>query len=81
MHAKMVCLEDGIFCCGFRKMAAWVTGLNPNTQTHYISTEHWATIFKAITGQVGAGGDLDADSIDELAQGLAVADFVGFSSE
>lgn len=80
MRVRMVCLEDGIYCCGFRKMAAYVERLNPDTRTCYVSTNRWATVWRALMGQVGAGGDLDADGVDEIAQALADADVVGYSS-
>ena len=80
MRIKMVCLEDGITSCGFRKMAAYATRINPDTQAFYISTKHFRGVGNYITGQLGMKGELGDADIDEVAHGLADADVVGFSS-
>ena len=77
----MVCLEDGITSCGFRKMAAYVARLNPDTDVYYVTTAHqYKSVRNAINGSRGAGGDLDDDQVDEVAHGLLGADMLGFSS-
>jgi len=80
MRIKMVCLEDGITSCGFRKMAAYVGEVNPDTEARYVSTDRFGRFGKYILGRPGAMGELDDDGVDELAQGLAGNDLVGFSS-
>ncbi len=75
----MVCLEDGIMSCGFRKMAAWVERLNEDTETCYISTNRYGGL-RYLRGQMGDSPAIDADGIDEIARGLADADLIGFSS-
>jgi anaerobic magnesium-protoporphyrin IX monomethyl ester cyclase len=79
MKVRMVCLEDGITSCGFRKMAAYVAGLNADTEAFYVTTGRYRGIKNALFG-LGSGGELDDDAVDEIAQGLAGTDLVGFSS-
>ena len=77
----MVCLEDGITSCGFRKMAAYVARLNADTDVYYVTTAHqYKSVRNAINGSRGAGGDLDGDQVDQVAHGLLGADMLGFSS-
>ena len=80
MHIKMVCLEDGITSCGFRKMAAFVAKLNSDTESCYVSTNRFKSLPNLIRGTFGTEGELDDDGVDEIAQHLATADMVGFSS-
>ena len=80
MRIKMVCLEDGITSCGFRKMAAYVTGVNPDTEARYVSTNRFRRFGNNVLGRFGSVGELDDDSVDEVAQGLVGNDLVGFSS-
>jgi anaerobic magnesium-protoporphyrin IX monomethyl ester cyclase len=76
----MVCLEDGITSCGFRKMAAYAARLNPDTRSYYVSTKHFRGVGNFLSGESGRKGELGDADIDELARGLAGADIVGFSS-
>ena len=50
MRVKMVCLEDGVTSCGFRKMAAYVEQLHPGTESCYISTERYRSVRAASGG-------------------------------
>src|SRR4051812_4532795 len=61
-------------------MASYVSGLNADTEACYVSTARYRTVRRAIKGNLGAAGELRDDEIDEIAQGLAGADLVGFSS-
>jgi radical SAM superfamily enzyme YgiQ (UPF0313 family) len=76
----MVCLEDGITSCGFRKMAAYVAQLNADTEACYVTTNRYRSVRNAIFGGLGSGGDLNDDEVDEVAHGLVGSDLVGFSS-
>jgi radical SAM superfamily enzyme YgiQ (UPF0313 family) len=80
MRTKMVCLEDGITSCGFRKMAAYVAQLNDDTEACYVTTNRYRGIRNALFGGLGSGGDLGDEEVDEIAQGLIGADLIGFSS-
>ena len=57
MRIRLVCLEDGIISCGFRKMAAWVKGLHPETEAYYVSTNSWASMSGLLRGRRGDRGD------------------------
>jgi anaerobic magnesium-protoporphyrin IX monomethyl ester cyclase len=80
MRIKMVCLEDGITSCGFRKMAAYVAQLNPDTESCYVSTNRFKSLSNLLRGTFGTEGELSDEGVDEIAQHLATADMVGFSS-
>ncbi|MHB8657779.1 MAG: B12-binding domain-containing radical SAM protein [Solirubrobacteraceae bacterium] len=80
MKVRMVCLEDGITSCGFRKMAAYVARLNADTEACYVTTNRYRGIRNALFGGLGSGGGLDNEDIDEIAHGLLGADLIGFSS-
>jgi radical SAM superfamily enzyme YgiQ (UPF0313 family) len=80
MRIKMVCLEDGITSCGFRKMAAYVAQVNPDTEARYVSTNRFRRFGNNVLGRFGTVGELDDDSVDEVVQGLLGNDMVGFSS-
>jgi radical SAM superfamily enzyme YgiQ (UPF0313 family) len=80
MNIKLVCLEDGIMSCGFRKIVSYVERLNEDTSSYFVSTDNYRSLLAAARGRTGGGGSLDPDAIDEIARGLADADLVGFSS-
>jgi radical SAM superfamily enzyme YgiQ (UPF0313 family) len=80
VQVKMVCLEDGITSCGFRKMAAYVAQLNQDTEACYVTTNRYRGIRNALFGGLGSGGDLGDVEVDEIAHELAGADLLGFSS-
>jgi len=76
----MVCLEDGITSCGFRKMAAYVLRHNADTEACYVTTNRYRGIRNALFGGLGSGGALTADEAAEVALGLVGADLIVFSS-
>ena len=79
MRTRMVCLEDGITSCGFRKMAAFVTQIHPGTESFYISTERYRSVRTAVRG-MGDKAVIGDEQVDEMAQGLKDSDLIGFSS-
>ena len=80
MRVKMVCLEDGITSCGFRKMAAYVAQLTPDVQSCYISTNRFRRFGNNIRGSFGTVGELPDEEVDNIVQYLATSDLVGYSS-
>ncbi len=80
MKVKLVSLEDGITSCGFRKIAAYVSRINADTEACYITTRRYRSVLNSIKGTVGGKGELGDVEIDEIAHGLAGSDLVGFSS-
>ena len=80
MKVTMVSMEDGIMACGFRKFAGTVERLIPDTRFCFVSTNNLRSLSSALIGDTGGGGELDPDQVDEIAQGLAGSDLLGFSS-
>ncbi len=80
MRIKMVSLEDGITANGFRKIAAHVARVNPDTESYYVSTQRYRSIRNFVKGTYGSKGELDDADVDQIAHGLTGADLVGFSS-
>lgn len=80
MKIKLLCLEDGITACGFRKLAASVRRLEPDTRVGFVSTRHYRSAGALLRGSYGGRGDVDPAHVDEIARGLVDADLVGFSS-
>lgn len=79
MRVRLVCLEDGITSCGFRKMAAFAQRLHPGAESCYVSTQRYLGVRSAVAGSIGRG-QLGDDQVDEIAERLAGADVLGFSS-
>ena len=80
MKIHMVSVEDGIIATGFRKMAAYVERLNPDTSIFYVGTKTYRSLWKALRRDTGGVEELTEDDIDRIAAGLAGADIVAFSS-
>lgn len=80
MKVTMVCLEDGIMACGFRKFAGHVERLIPEARFCFVSTNNLRSLTSALIGNTGGGGGLDELAVDEIAQDLASSDLLGFSS-
>ena len=75
----MVCLEDGVTSCGFRKMAAYVAAAQPR---HRVVLHLDQALPQRSRGgpRDGRQGRVSTTQVDEIAQGLKDADLVGFSS-
>jgi radical SAM superfamily enzyme YgiQ (UPF0313 family) len=81
LRIQLVCLEDGITSCGFRKLAAHAARLHHATESCYVSTRSYRTVRAAVTGTMGTLSTLlDGEQVEEIAQGLRNADVLGFSS-
>src|SRR5205085_10801656 len=80
MKIHLVSLEDGITATGFRKMAAYVERLNADTRVFYVGTQRYRSMWKSFVRKMGETRAFGDDQIDEIAQGLAGADIVAFSS-
>ena len=64
----MVCLEDGIMACGFRKFSGSVERLIPDARFCFVSTNNLRSLSSALIGDTGGGGELGADRVDEIAR-------------
>jgi radical SAM superfamily enzyme YgiQ (UPF0313 family) len=80
MRINMVSLEDGIIASGFRKMAGFMEKVNPDTHVYYVGTPRYRSVWKSLMRNLGDNPGFGPDQIDEIAQGLAKADVVAFSS-
>jgi len=81
LRIKLVSLEDGITSCGFRKIAAYIARVNPETESYYVSTtKQFLSIRNAIRGTFGENVEVGDQQVDEIARGLADADLLGFSA-
>jgi len=79
MKINLVCLEDGIISCGFRKMASLAKSLNPNTKIHYVSLNQFRGYLNMLLWRVGEKPQSDPKVIDEIAHSLADCKILGFS--
>lgn len=80
MRIRLVCLEDGIVSCGFRRMVSYTQGLESDTIGHFVSTNNWRSLKSSLFGGAGGGGEMGPKEVDEIAHGLIDADVIGFSS-
>jgi anaerobic magnesium-protoporphyrin IX monomethyl ester cyclase len=80
MRIHMVALEDGITATGFRKIAAYVERLEPDTKVFYVGPHSFRSLWKSISRRGGMVPAYGPEEIDQIAHGLAGADIVAFSS-
>lgn len=81
MKISMISLEDGITATGFRKVAAYVEKLNPETRIAYVGTRRYRSMWKSFVRKMGDIAEFTDDEIDNVAQGVAKnADIIAFSS-
>src|SRR5260370_26093678 len=80
MKIHLVSLEDGITAIGFRRMAAFIEQINPNTRVFYVGTRRYLSLSKLIWRTMGEARSFGREEIDEIAEDLAGADLVAFSS-
>lgn len=81
MKISMISLEDGITATGFRKVAAYVEQLNPDTRIAYVGTRRYRSMWKSFVRKMGDIAEFTDDEIDNVAQGVAKnADLIAFSS-
>ncbi len=79
MKIHMVSLEDGITATGFRKMAAYMERVNPDTRLFYVGTNSYRSFWKSFVRTMGKPLQFGPDQIDEIARGIAGADVIAFS--
>jgi anaerobic magnesium-protoporphyrin IX monomethyl ester cyclase len=80
MHIEMVCVEDALMNIGFRKMAAYARHLNAETTVRYIAYDNYLSFSSLIQGRYGKGPAVGDDDLRAMAEPLARADLVCFSS-
>ena len=79
MKIHMVSLEDGITATGFRKMAAYMERLNPDTRMFYVGTNSYRSFWKSFSRKMGTAMEFGPEQIDQIAQGIAGADVIALS--
>lgn len=80
MKIEMVCVEDGLMNIGFRKMAAYVRHLNPDTTVRYIAYDNCRSLRSLVQGRYGQCPTVLDNELRAMAEPLATADMVCFSS-
>lgn len=80
MKIALACVEDGLMSVGFRKIGAFTKTLNADTTVHYVPYQNARSLKVILLGRHGECAAVPEDSIREMAEPLAKADIVGFSS-
>src|ERR1700747_2014796 len=80
MKIHMVSLEDGITAIGFRRIAAFVQQLNADTRVCHVGTRRYLSPSKLIFRTMGETQSFARKDIDEIAETVAAADLIAFSS-
>ena len=80
MKINMVSLEDGIIALGFRKMAAYMERINPDTTTYYVGLPRYRSMWKSFRRTLGDTPTFDANDYEAIAESISDADIVAVSS-
>lgn len=80
MKINLVCLEDNLIAVGFRKMATFTAAINPDTHNYFITLANNLSPLEALLNKVSQSAEVDASLIRQIAEPIARADIVGFSS-
>ena len=80
MQINLVNVEDGLIALGFRKMASFTKSINPNTKSFHVTLANYRSLSNTLRGTYGQAIEVADDVIREIAEPLAQADIVGFSS-
>jgi radical SAM superfamily enzyme YgiQ (UPF0313 family) len=79
MKIHMVSFEDGITATGFRKMAAFMEKVNPDTRLFYVGTNSYRSFWKSFSRKMGTALKFGPDQIDEIARGLLGCEVLAIS--
>ncbi len=79
MKIHMVSFEDGITATGFRKMAAFMERVNPDTRLFYVGTNSYRSFWKSISRKMGTAVTFGPEQIEEIARGIAGAEVLAVS--
>jgi anaerobic magnesium-protoporphyrin IX monomethyl ester cyclase len=80
MKINMVSFEDGIIALGFRKMAAYMERMNPDTHTYYVGSPRYRSMWKSFRRTLGNMPTFTPEDYDTIASDIADADIVAVSS-
>lgn len=78
MKISVISIESGIVTVGFRKMASLIRSINPETEVCYIVPTNQMSLYSFLTGKCTS--QISSKDIENIAQHLAKADMVAFSS-
>ncbi len=78
MKINLLTIEDGLNNTGFRKVAAYIKSLNPDTHVHYVVTGNVRSF--AYHLMTRGANTLSAADVDKIADTVSDCDIVGFSS-
>ena len=78
VNIRLACVEDGLDNIGFRKIAAFIKSIHPNTKVAYVPTGNLRNLIRIII-EKGAG-DLTEKDIYNVAKFLSEGNIVGLSS-
>ncbi len=82
MRVNLVSIEEGLIAIGFRKLASIVKSIHSDTEINYLPFENNYSPIRYLMGERGFQRQklLEKDIIREIAELLARADIIGFSS-
>lgn len=80
MKISLICCEDGLMNIGFRKIAAQIKKLNPGTTVYYIACDNSRSVKTVILGRYGDYPSVQENIMRKMAEPIAGADIVAFSS-
>ena len=75
---RLACVEDGLDNIGFRKIAAFIKSIHPNTKAAYVPTGNLRNLIRIIIEE--GAGDLTEKDIHNVAKFLSEGNIVGLSS-
>ena len=75
---RLACVEDGLDNTGFRKIAAFIKKINPNTKVAYVPTANHRNLVGVLMEK--AGGNLNENDIYKIAKFMAEGEIAAFSS-
>ena len=78
LDIRLACVEDGLDNTGFRKIAAFIKSIHPNTKVAYVPTANVRNMIGVLMEK--GGGNLNKNDVYKVAQFMAEGDIAAFSS-
>jgi len=78
IEIRLACIEDGLDNIGFRKFAAFIKLIHPNTKVAYVPTGNLRNLIRTLTEK--NAGDLTEKDILKVTEFLGEGDIVGLCS-
>ena len=80
LKINLVCIEDRLMGIGFRKMASYIRSFNQSGNNYFITSTEPLPVERIVTGAYGAAQEYSDETLRNMAETLAKADIIGFSS-